>query len=567
VISAENDDAMLAYERDALMRVVTARANALELKYEYNIRGDCTSLSANVGRRIDYQWDGRERLVRMTDSSSGTYGYSYDARDLVREIRMPNGCTQYFEYDVRQRLVSRRVVRPDSSVVCAREFTYDGSDRLVGFVDSLRGTRRYTYDAVDALTSVTDNGSVIRFEHDSNGNLLTTWRGDVVTYSVGDRPIRVGSDELAYDDLGNLTTWLSDTRVSHFEYTGEGWLKRVRLGDGTVAEFEYDGMARRVAKTVNGRRTEFDWNGVHLLSENTSGRRTDYLFMPGSFFAMGLTQDGRHYSYVFDQLGTPTEVVDDHGEIAWAGDYTPQGELTAVRVARVQQPFRFMGQYYDEELRWHYNRFRYYHPVLGRFTTPDPLCFAAGVNLYRYAPNSVNWVDPFGLAFALPGTSRTPATCEVMSSCDWGPKMMEEARKKTNGVNQKGCKAIITGPCDRPPDQKDYYMSNCVDEEDKAKVEADLKSKNNSCKSKQVDHIKEVQCGGKNKCNNLAPLTQTVNGSFGSQIKQCRDQLEAAGVTGSVKMVIKLVNRRSASAAQLKNHGKKPCDSKKTRCP
>jgi len=567
VISAQNDDARLAFERDPLMRVVMAQANALELSYAYNLRGDLTSLTTKTGRRIEYQWDGRGRLVQMVDTSSGTYEYSYDARDLVVEIRMPNGCVQHFTYDRRQRMTSRRVTRADGALVCSRDFSYDGASRLIAFEDSARGARRFAYDAMDSLTAISDNGGIVRFQYDANGNLLTTRTGTPVTYAPGDRPERVGGDQLAYDERGNLVEWSSQTGQSRFEYTGEGWLKRAVLADGTAAEYEYDPMARRTAKTVNGRRTEFDWNGVHLLSERTDGRNVDYLFMPGSFFATGLTVEGRHYSYVCDQLGTPTELLDDAGEIVWAADYGPHGEITALLVGQVSQPLRFLGQYYDEELGWHYNRFRYYHPHLGLFTSPDPLCFAAGINLYRYAPNPVNWVDPVGLSFATPAAGRTPATCEVMSKCDWGPKMMEEAKKKTEGVNEKGCKAIVTGPCDRPPDQKDFLMANCVDEEDKAKVEKSLKTQNDSCKSKQVDHIQEVQCGGTNKCNNLAPLTQTVNGSFGSQIKQCRDQLAAAGVTGTVKMVIKLVNIRSASAASLKNHGKEPCDSKKTRCP
>jgi RHS repeat-associated protein len=566
VVTVENDDATLSYERDPLMRIVTARQNALALHYGYNLRGDRISLVTNRGRRIEYLWDGRGRLVRMVDTASGAYEYWYDARDLVTEIRMPNGCVQNFKYDVRQRMISRRVTRADGSEICAREFSYDQRSRLVRYVDSMRGTRSYTYDVMDFLTSASDEGGVIRFQHDSNGNLLRTRTGEVVEYAAGDYPTRVGPDEIGHDERGNLVLWRSSGGESHFEYTGEGWLKRARLAAGTVAEFEYDGIARRIAKTVDGQRTEFDWDGVHLLSERTGNEAVEYLFMPGSFFLAGVTRGGRHYSYVFDQQGAPTELIDDAGEIAWAADYTPDGEVTAVRINKIVQPFRFLGQYYDDELTWHYNRFRYYHPLLGRFTSPDPLCFAAGINLYRYAPNPVNWVDPLGLSVATPGTGGNPATCEVMSNCDWGPKMMKEAQKKTDGVNEKGCDAIVTGPCTRPPDQKDYYMSNCVDDADKAKVEASLKSQGDSCKSKQVDHIKEVQCGGQNECDNLAPLTQTVNGSFGSQIRSCRSQLAAAGVTGTVKMVINLVNIRSASAAQLQNHDKKPCSAKPA-CP
>ncbi|WP_241228060.1 RHS repeat-associated core domain-containing protein, partial [Pectobacterium wasabiae] len=55
------------------------------------------------------------------------------------------------------------------------------------------------------------------------------------------------------------------------------------------------------------------------------------------------------------------------------------------------------GQYADEETGLHYNLFRYYDPTVGRFTTPDPIGLAGGINLYQYAPNPLGWVDPLGL--------------------------------------------------------------------------------------------------------------------------------------------------------------------------
>ena len=61
-------------------------------------------------------------------------------------------------------------------------------------------------------------------------------------------------------------------------------------------------------------------------------------------------------------------------------------------------PLRFQGQYFDAETGLHYNRFRYYDPQIGRFTTQDPISLAGGINLYQYAPNPVQWVDPLGLS-------------------------------------------------------------------------------------------------------------------------------------------------------------------------
>ncbi|WP_420902759.1 RHS repeat-associated core domain-containing protein [Pseudomonas lundensis] len=60
-------------------------------------------------------------------------------------------------------------------------------------------------------------------------------------------------------------------------------------------------------------------------------------------------------------------------------------------------PIRFQGQYHDHETGLHYNCYRYYDPQGGRFVCKDPINYACALNLYAYAPNSVEWIDPLGL--------------------------------------------------------------------------------------------------------------------------------------------------------------------------
>ncbi|WP_455894233.1 RHS repeat domain-containing protein, partial [Pseudomonas palmensis] len=107
--------------------------------------------------------------------------------------------------------------------------------------------------------------------------------------------------------------------------------------------------------------------------------------------------------YQCDHLGTPMELTDHNGEMAWAGQYKAWGEVREERSAWARQvglsnPLRFQGQYHDRETGLHYNRYRYYDPGIGRFVGQDPISYAGGLNLYVYAPSPVNWTDPFGLA-------------------------------------------------------------------------------------------------------------------------------------------------------------------------
>ena len=85
------------------------------------------------------------------------------------------------------------------------------------------------------------------------------------------------------------------------------------------------------------------------------------------------------------------------------GQYRAWGELAKAtdsegNAANVEMSLRFQGQYFDAETGLHYNRFRYYDPQVGRFTTQDPIGLAGGINLYQYAPNPGQWLDLFGLS-------------------------------------------------------------------------------------------------------------------------------------------------------------------------
>ncbi|ODC04976.1 hypothetical protein BFW38_16980 [Terasakiispira papahanaumokuakeensis] len=109
------------------------------------------------------------------------------------------------------------------------------------------------------------------------------------------------------------------------------------------------------------------------------------------------------YYFQTDHLGTPQDITDTEGRIVWSGQYRAWGQLAQAHngqgeKAHIHNPFRFQGQYHDRETGLHYNRFRYYDPRIGRFTTQDPIGLMGGENLYQYAPNPTGWIDPLGLS-------------------------------------------------------------------------------------------------------------------------------------------------------------------------
>jgi RHS repeat-associated protein len=111
------------------------------------------------------------------------------------------------------------------------------------------------------------------------------------------------------------------------------------------------------------------------------------------------------FAYVNDHLGTPRELVDERGRVAWAACHTAFGALAQVSrdpaARQVESPFRLLGQYADEESGLAYTKFRYFDPATGRWCSPDPLGIDAGPNLLGWSGSPTWAVDPLGLATPL----------------------------------------------------------------------------------------------------------------------------------------------------------------------
>jgi RHS repeat-associated protein len=105
----------------------------------------------------------------------------------------------------------------------------------------------------------------------------------------------------------------------------------------------------------------------------------------------------RFYAIVTDHLGTPTELVDESGGIAWHARQTLWGITSRDARTVTDTPLRFPGQYFDPETGLHYNYFRHYDPANGQYTSADPLGLVGGANPRVYALNPMTWLDDLGL--------------------------------------------------------------------------------------------------------------------------------------------------------------------------
>ena len=343
-----------------------------------------------------------------------------------------------------------------SQTAVKRSYGYDRTGNLTHSTDQRTGTTHFGYDKLGRITQA---GNEL-FAFDPAHNILDIPTEKVKPYPApspvgeGKTTAPLSDDRSAitdnrlktyngttyyYDDLGNLIhRELADGEVQNYFYDLYDQLVKAEIfkKDGTKETwaYSYDALGRRIGKGRlkneevsetsfphdlggNGleNQTRFVWDGSHLLQEIQPDGRYTYIYTdqdsyePLAQVRDWTTEDGEnrqqtHYFHC-DQIGIPREMTDRDGNLLWFGNYTGWGRLkeeTKVKDS-AYQPFRLQNQYADRETGLHYNFFRYYEPVCGRFIKQDPIRLEGGTNLYSFASNVQNWIDPLGLfAFAIP---------------------------------------------------------------------------------------------------------------------------------------------------------------------
>ena len=172
----------------------------------------------------------------------------------------------------------------------------------------------------------------------------------------------------------------------------------------------------------------------------------------------------RIYHYHTDHLGTPQELTNDRGDVvwlnyslAWGGSFDKLNNvhnLDGLDIsADLLQPIRFQGQFFDSETNLHYNRFRYYDSDVGMFVSRDPIGLLGSSNIFLYAPNPVNFVDPYGLKVLyrsmsikeyeeIISTHKWSAPPNVMSG-KWFAESYQTARIWGNEMGHGACSFMI----------------------------------------------------------------------------------------------------------------------------
>lgn len=461
IISAETAASRVELTRNAIGWIVSERqiidGVAFEVEVAHDDIGMPVRLKTSLGYTTEWRRDYTNRTFELLlDGAEGAIA-RFDASGREIERVLSRGGRMSFRYDAAGNLVARRVTSPslasgvgplepewvgerDPSATIDQRLSYNAASELVTMWDARFGVTRYDYDAVgQIIAAVPEDARAELFAYDAAGNVhdvsVTAERRE---YGRGDILMRSGATEFQWDDLGRLvqrrTATAQGQRVTSYRWTAAGTLSRVVIDDEMVVEFTYDAFARRMKKDVYRlemgggrsllRRTRFHWHGSTLLHDITEAeghyRERRYHFdEAGEPWAhreisvrAGQRNEGAWIFYVNDLAGFPERLVDGEGRVLGELRRNVWGVAVLREGSGAGTPFRFLGQYEDEETGLFYNRYRYYDPAAGRYISPDPLDLLGGLNAFVYAKNNTLFFgDPFGLVYTrIVDNSTSPAT-------------------------------------------------------------------------------------------------------------------------------------------------------------
>lgn len=384
----------VAYHRDALDRV-----SEVDAQYWNSTSGQ--SVTYALAHNITYEPFGPITGLQYGNGLAESRTFDGDYRPLTIAIPAVMGLTYTPDADGNITAVTDSVRAAGLSF--GQSLTYDPMDRLVSWTGSYSNVSSlaFGYDAAGNRTYRTANNSYTStYNYSSGNNELSSITGSgamTYTYDLAGNISGDGTNQYVHGVLGQIVQIINTSTNT------------------TIAQYAFNGLDQRAVKVTGGVTHYFvyDQSG-HLLDElNSDGSiYGSYVWLGDRLLATfsGPVSASSNAFYIHvDALNTPRVMTNLSQAIGWMWQSGPFGEggQSPLSFGGSFRP-RMAGQFYDAEDAKHYNYFRNYDPVTGRYMESDPIGLGGGINTYAYVKNNpLRFSDPFGLCGQKPQQPQT----------------------------------------------------------------------------------------------------------------------------------------------------------------
>jgi len=392
------------------------------LKYEYDKNGNNTCIYKSVNAvgegekysKTEYTFDGFDRLAAVksyTDSSTigNVVQYYYD--NAGNKIRMYTGLYSPLT------ISDADSVSGSDSDYSVDKYTYDFNGNILSHTDSLGYLESYKYDADGKVISYTDkNGNITSYQYDKNGNIILTKGKDYsYSYEYNSMNNRVSASDgningsYTYDKLGRMTGESINNSTKTYTYDRIGNMI-TKNQNGTATTYNFDSLNRLSSvagesncdykydfdnQRLSKGNTNFIWSNGKLAAEYDESNNINFVY------SYGVDRISRNSDYYVHNAHTDVVAsLNSEGDVNKFYSYDEFGIEEDI-FENDANPFRYVGEYYDNETGNYYLSNRYYNPLSGRFISEDSYTgdekLSVSFNRYTYCNNNpIMYIDSNG---------------------------------------------------------------------------------------------------------------------------------------------------------------------------
>ncbi len=330
-----------------------------------------------VTKGVEFFYDEEGNLAKKIEPDGAIWSYFYFGTGMLRKVIRPDGSGVSFKYDPLGRRIEKTVTKSGSERAALRkEDTQVIAEKAWQVVGGVR-IRKPAIERKQLHIVQGNNQSVYEEEGCSRKSSQKEKIEKVVRY-----------------------LWDGNTLLHEWEEEKKNCLNLQPKVD-YKADFVLKQEKKEAQETVQ--RAE--------RGQSPPDSLITWVFQDDFIPRGKITKDG-NYSIISDYLGTPVEAYDENGKKVWERELDIYGRVKPARkdiYGKTEKeigektfiPFRFQGQYEDEESGLYYNRYRYYDPELGQYTQQDPIGLSGGnPTLYGYVGDPCGQTDALGLSWS-----------------------------------------------------------------------------------------------------------------------------------------------------------------------
>jgi len=341
------------------------------------------------GRVIDQRWI---KDSTGADLERVEYGFDRASNRVWRDNTVADALSanqdEYYTYDGLNQLLTlqRGTLNSGKTGITGtptweEDFTFDPTGNWNNYVNQVSGTTTLnqprTHNPVNEVETISGSSALI--QQNAAGNMVKAplpldWGSAyTLTYDAWQRLVKVksGSTNIAtyaYDGQNRRTTKVTGTTTRHYYYSSQWQILEERLNTATTAD------------------RQFVWGLMALDNLILRDRGSE------RFYSL---QDVFSCTAIVDTSGT---IQERYGYNAFGLSRVMDADFNVISTSSYDWETRYDNYRFDAESNFYQVRFRYLHPMLGRWLTRDPL-YEPGFELLRSQTISlfVDWTnrDPF----------------------------------------------------------------------------------------------------------------------------------------------------------------------------